>query len=118
MCNNTKKGKPSYKDPSAYRPISLLSCFGKILETVLSKRVYNVARRTGAISQNQMGSVLHHPATDTLAVTLAPVTAAIIHETKQQKSQLNTTITKKPHYSRKMLVEPSIIQIQIFSSKS
>jgi hypothetical protein len=81
-----KKGKPSYKDPSAYRPISLLSCFGKILETVLSKRVYNAARRTGAISQNQMGSILHHSATDTLAVTFAPVTAAIIHEIKQQKS--------------------------------
>jgi hypothetical protein len=33
-----------------------------------------------------MGSILHHSATDTIAVTLAPVTAAIIHEIKQHKS--------------------------------
>jgi hypothetical protein len=80
-----KKGKPSYKDTSIYRQISLPSCFRKILETVLSKMVYNAARRTGAISENQMGSMLHHSATDTLAVTLAPVTTAIIHEIKQHK---------------------------------
>jgi hypothetical protein len=103
MCSNTKKGKPCYKGPSAYRPISLLSCFGKILETVLSKRVYNAARRTGAISQNQMGSVLHYSATDILAVTLAPVTAAIIHETEQQKSA-----AKYRHHQKASLITQDV----------
>jgi hypothetical protein len=65
----------------------------------LSKRVYNAARRTGAISQNQMGSVLHHSATDTLAVTLALVTAAIIHETKQQRS-----MAKYRHHQKALLL--------------
>jgi hypothetical protein len=113
-----KKRKAILERPTAYRPISLLSCFGKILETVLSKRVYNVARRTGAISENKMGSILHHSATDTLTVTLTPVTAAIFMRLNSTSQLLNTAITKKPHYSPKMLAEPLIIQIQMSSSKS
>jgi hypothetical protein len=69
----------------------------------LSKRVYNAARRTGAISQNQMGSVLHHSATDTLAVTLALVTAAIIHETKQQRS-----MAKYRHHQKALLLTQDV----------
>jgi hypothetical protein len=53
-----KQGKPSYKSPTAYRPISLLSYFGKL--SLLSKRIANAALRTGAISNTQTGGTAHN----------------------------------------------------------
>jgi hypothetical protein len=77
-----KQGKPDYKSPTAYRPISLLSCFGKLMEALLSKRIASAALRTGAISTIQMGGTAHNSSTDGLIVTLSNISSAIAQYTK------------------------------------
>ena len=37
-----KNGKKSYNSTGAYRPISLISCFGKCLERILTARLYGL----------------------------------------------------------------------------
>jgi hypothetical protein len=44
-----KQGKAIYQDPKSYRPISLLSCFGKVLESLMAQRVTKAAEECGAI---------------------------------------------------------------------
>ena len=65
-----KEGKSDYTSPKAYRPISLQSCFGKILETVVARRVAAAALKCGAISVAQMGGRVGHSAIDALIHTL------------------------------------------------
>ena len=43
-----KLGKKSYSHPKSYRPISLQSCFGKLLESIVAKRLSHAARLSGA----------------------------------------------------------------------
>lgn len=38
-----KLGKPDYANPVAWRPIALLSTLNKILETVLARKITNIA---------------------------------------------------------------------------
>jgi hypothetical protein len=52
-----KSEKTNYKSPSSYRPISLLSCFGKVFESIMCKRIENAALRCGAISISQLGGI-------------------------------------------------------------
>ena len=78
-----KQGKPDYSHPKAYRPISLQSCFGKILETLVARRLAVAALKCGAISRNQMGGRTGHSAIDALMHTLNPAASAL-------------TIPKKP----------------------
>jgi hypothetical protein len=78
-----KKGNPSYKVPSAYRPISL-SCLGKVLESLLSNRVQNAARRICTISPYQMGSIVHNSSTDSLTVRAE---VSIRSKTRRRKAQ-------------------------------
>jgi hypothetical protein len=47
-----KQGKKSYTTPTPYRPISLLSCLGKVVEKIASKRISVAASRCGAISRS------------------------------------------------------------------
>jgi hypothetical protein len=77
-----KHGKPSHKSPTAYRPISLLSCFWKLLESLLSKRIANAALRTGAISNTQMGGTAHNSSTDALIVIITHISTTIVQQTK------------------------------------
>ena len=49
-----KKGK-SADQPQSYRPISLLSCIGKVGERMINKRLYWWLESSGLISQNQAG---------------------------------------------------------------
>ena len=49
-----KKGKPA-DQPQSYRPISLLSCIGKVGERMINKRLYWWLESSGLISQNQAG---------------------------------------------------------------
>ncbi|TVY31857.1 hypothetical protein LSUB1_G007988 [Lachnellula subtilissima] len=44
-----KNNKPDYKQPSAYRPILLLSCLGKISERILAKRLAYLAETTSLL---------------------------------------------------------------------
>ena len=48
-----KKG--SAKDVSNYRPISLLSCFSKILEKLVYNRLYSFLKKSNAINEHQFG---------------------------------------------------------------
>ena len=49
-----KKGKPA-DQPQSYRPISLLSCIGKLGERMINKRLYWWLESSGLISQDQAG---------------------------------------------------------------
>ncbi|TVY22095.1 hypothetical protein LHYA1_G009201 [Lachnellula hyalina] len=42
----TLNNKPDYKQPSAYQPISLLNCLGKVSERILAKRLAYLAETT------------------------------------------------------------------------
>lgn len=44
-----KPGKPNYSDPGAWRPIALLSTLRKILETVLTKKITDMAERNALL---------------------------------------------------------------------
>src|SRR5258706_9591313 len=68
-----KKGKPTYNDPKAYRAISLLSCFGKLLETLVAKRLAQAALTSGATSHSQMGAQSDNSAIDALLRTITPI---------------------------------------------
>ena len=48
-----KKG--SAKDVSNYRPISLLSCFSKILQKLVYNRLYSFLEKSNAINEYQFG---------------------------------------------------------------
>ena len=49
----SKKG--SAKDVSNYRPISLLSCFSKILEKLVYNCLYSFLEKSNAINEHQFG---------------------------------------------------------------
>lgn len=51
-----KPGKPNYSDPGAWRPIALLNTIGKVLETVLTKRVTEIAEINSLLPKCQMGN--------------------------------------------------------------
>ena len=43
------------KDPTSYRPISLTSCLGKILEKIIANRLIFILESRGILSNNQAG---------------------------------------------------------------
>lgn len=67
-----KPGRADRNDPANIRPISLLSCLGKLYEKLLTSRVAEAGKATGAISETHMGSRENTSAIDTLMATLTP----------------------------------------------
>ena len=64
-----KPHKPDYGVATAYRPISLLECCGKLLEKIVASRVLHDASLHPILPSHQFGSRSHHCAVDaTLAV--------------------------------------------------
>ena len=53
-----KKGDSSL--PSNYRPISLISCVGKIMERVICKHVYNYLHKNKLKNEYQSGGLTKH----------------------------------------------------------
>jgi len=45
-----KSNKGNYTDPKAYRPIALLNTIGKILESILAKKISDIAERQELLS--------------------------------------------------------------------
>jgi len=68
-----KPGKKSYSHPKSYRPISLLSCFGKLLESIVAKRLSQMALMCGAKHPSQMGAQPENSAIDALLRTITPI---------------------------------------------
>ena len=50
-----KEGKSTYSDPGSYRPISLSSYIGKVLERILTSRLESYLINAGYMDQNQEG---------------------------------------------------------------
>ena len=50
-----KNGKSDYTDPGAYRPISIASYFGKVLERILDKRLKNHIIESSQLDDDQEG---------------------------------------------------------------
>ncbi len=53
-----KKGSPH--TPSNYRPISLLSCVGKVMERIMFKHIYNHLHSNNLIFERQSGFLPGH----------------------------------------------------------
>ena len=59
-----KPNKPDYSKAKAYRPICLLSVFGKLFEKVLAKRMQFDAQKYGILHPCQYGGTMQHATTD------------------------------------------------------
>ncbi|KAK7094328.1 hypothetical protein V1264_007968 [Littorina saxatilis] len=62
-----KKGKEK-KNPNSYRPISLLSCLGKLLERVINRRLLYFLEDRNILSPTQTGYRRHRSTEDQLAL--------------------------------------------------
>ena len=61
-----KKGDPA--DPSNYRPITLLSCFGKLFTAIINNRLKNYAENFNRIRETQAGFRPGYSTTDNLFI--------------------------------------------------
>jgi hypothetical protein len=68
-----KPGKRTYQTASGYRPISLLSCFGKVFEAIAARRLGKAAAACETISIAQMGARAQHSALDALLRVVDPI---------------------------------------------
>ncbi|MES9882143.1 MAG: reverse transcriptase family protein [Sedimenticola sp.] len=66
--------KPIYKhkgdisDPANYRPITLVSCFGKLFTSILNKRLNTFLEHEQILNENQAGFRKHYSTTDHIFV--------------------------------------------------
>jgi hypothetical protein len=51
-----KPGKPSYSDPGAWRPIVLLNTIGKLIESLIAKRLSQAAKEYKLLPDTQIGA--------------------------------------------------------------
>lgn len=51
-----KPNKGDYSAPKAYRPIALMDAIGKLLESILAKRLTHLAEKHSLLPNNQMGA--------------------------------------------------------------
>jgi hypothetical protein len=68
--DRAKQDRAKQGDPKGYRPISLLSCMGKIFEKIAAKRIATISVQCGAVANNQMGGQPQNSAIGTLLKTL------------------------------------------------
>lgn len=72
-----KPNKRDLTDPSAWRPISLLSCLGKGMERIIAKRMSYLAIKHKILHPNQAGALPQRSATD--------IAAALTHDVEQAR---------------------------------
>ena len=58
------KGNPS--DPSSYRPITILSCLGKLFTSVLNRRLNIYLENNNILNENKAGLKKQYPTSDHL----------------------------------------------------
>ena len=58
------KNKGDVNDPNSFRGITLLSCVGKLLTSVLNNRLSNFVEAYDVISENQAGFCKNHSTVD------------------------------------------------------
>ena len=75
-----KKGKD--KDPNSYRPISLLSCLGKLLERVINTRLVSFLEERKILSPTQTGYRKHRSTEDQLALVAQEIENAFQEKEK------------------------------------
>lgn len=63
-----KQDKDDYSEAGAYRPIALLSCLGKVLETVIARRLAYWAETHKIIAQGHMGGRRQHSTDDAFVI--------------------------------------------------
>lgn len=63
-----KNDKDDYSEAGAYRPIALLSCLGKVLETVITRRIAYWAETHKAIAPGHMGGRRQHSTDDAFII--------------------------------------------------
>jgi len=83
-----KPGKTTYSHPKSYRPISLQSCFGKLLESIVAKRLSHAALMCRATHPSQMGAQQEYSAIDALLRTISPIATSI---SKRKTTNQNPT---------------------------
>jgi len=66
-----KAGKPDYSDPSAYRPIALLSCLGKSYEAILANRLAITADHHNLLPNSHFGARKARTTTDALTTFIS-----------------------------------------------
>jgi hypothetical protein len=59
-----KPNKPDYSSIKAYRPIALLNCLGKILETLMASRIAQMVEAHHLLHPDQIGGRPQHSAID------------------------------------------------------
>lgn len=62
------KNKGDPKDPNNYRPITLLSSFGKLFTTIINNRLHNFAEKYNIISDSQAGFRKNFSTSDNLFI--------------------------------------------------
>jgi len=72
-----KPGKLSYAHAKSYRPISPQSCFGKLRESIVARRLTSAAPRCCATHPSQMGAQPENSVVDALLRTFTPIATAI-----------------------------------------
>jgi hypothetical protein len=86
-----KPRKPDYSDPGAWRPIALLSTIGKLIETLLARRLGALAEQEGLLPDTQMGN-RRNRSTDTALDLLLEQIYTVWHEKDHVASVLSLDI--------------------------
>lgn len=62
------KNKGNKNDPESFRPITLLSCIGKLFTSILFKRLSNFVEQYEILCENQTGFRKHYSTIDNMFV--------------------------------------------------
>jgi ribonuclease HI len=105
-----KPGKKSYSHPKSYRPISLQSCFGKLLECIVAKRLSRAALVCGATHVSQMGAQPENSAIDALLRTITPIANAISKKKTNNQKPVRPAVLTHDIEGAFNQVHPSTLQ--------
>ena len=76
------KNKGDSKDPSNYRPISLLSCFSKVFTSILNNRLNSFADEVNLISPSQAGFRKMHSTLNNIFILKSFIDLYFLHKKK------------------------------------